>query len=49
MKRFFTLISLVFLFVSCQQIDSFLGIETKIKKEKPVDKSRESLYNTKWP
>ncbi len=38
MKGFIALISLVFLFVSCQQIDSFLGIETKIKKEKPVDK-----------
>ena len=38
MKRFLALISLVFLFVSCQQIDSFLGIEPKIRREKPVDK-----------
>ena len=35
MKRFFALISLVFLAVSCQQLDSFLGIETKKKIEKP--------------
>ena len=38
MKRFIAAILFVFLFVSCQQLDSFLGIETKIKKEKPVDK-----------
>ena len=38
MKRFIATISLVFLLVSCQQLDSFLGIETKIKKEKLVDK-----------
>ena len=38
MKRFFALISLVFLFVSCQQLDNFLGIETKKNVEKPVNK-----------
>ena len=35
MKRFFAFISLVFLFVSCQQLDSFLGIDIKKKIEKP--------------
>ena len=35
MKRFFALVSLMFLAVSCQQLDSLLGVKTKKNVEKP--------------
>jgi len=38
MKRFFALVSLMFLAVSCQQLDKFLGIEINKNVEKPVNK-----------
>ena len=38
MKRFFVIVSLFLLAVSCQQFDKFLGIEIKLPHEKPVDK-----------
>ena len=38
MKKLLVLAALLFLAVSCQQLDSFLGIETKKKIEKPNNK-----------
>ena len=38
MKRFFVLISLMFLALSCQQLDKFLGIDIKKNVEKPNNK-----------